>query len=143
MSAIGICMRISLPRNLIGELRGLLDVLRTVAAVIGKVALISNELERNVPLVALDNPGISVHRRIRREIDIQSGRILVVAVVDLLCICRSVATLVIDLEAVARNLARNNITVEIDIAVRDLRLRSTKGIVEVVVLPVLIARTRA
>ena len=136
-------MRISLPRNLIGELRGLLDVLRTVAAVIGKVALISNELERNVPLVALDNPGIAVRRRIRREIDIRSGRILVVAVVDLLCICRSVATLVIDLEAVARNLARNNITVEIDIAVRDLRLRSTKGIVEVVVLPVLIARTRA
>ena len=109
---------ICLPRHLIGELRRFLDVLGTGSAVIDEMPFSARQRKRNMPLIARDNARVADSARIRREIDVRAGRIFAVPVIDFLRIDLRMRRLVIDVEAVTRNLARDDLAVEIDRLIR-------------------------
>ena len=78
----------------------------------------ARQRKRNMPLIARDNARVADSSRIRREIDVRAGRIFVVPVIDFLRIDLRMRRLVIDVEAVTRNLARDDLAVEIDRLIR-------------------------
>ena len=112
---VSIRMGIRHARDIIGNLARLSDVLGAVCSrSILERPLAARQSKCDMSLVACDDADITTCRRIRRKIDAPSRRIGRVSIVDLLRCDLCIRCTVIDFEAVARDLARNNLAIEVD-----------------------------
>ena len=126
---------IRMPRHLIGELFDIPHVLAVGGAVVlRKTPLAACERKGDMAAVAFNQPRRAAGHGVRGEIDIGSRRILVAAVVDLFRIDLCIGHLVIDVEVVPEDLARDDLAIEVDVAARDRCLCPTRrGIVQLIV----------
>ena len=110
---------IRMPRHLIGELFDILHILAVGGTVIlCEMPLAARECKRDMIPVAFDQPRRTAGHGIRGDIDIRARRVLVVAVVDLFCIELRMGRLVIDIEVVPEDLARDDLAIEVDGLIR-------------------------
>ena len=102
-------------RDIIGNLARLSDVLGAVCSrSILERPLAARQSKYDMSLVACDDANITTCRRIRRKIDAPSRRIGRVSIVDLLRCDLCIRRTIINFETVTRDLARNNLAVEVD-----------------------------
>ena len=113
--AVSIRTSIRHARDIIGNLARLSDVLCAVCSrSILERPLAARQSKCDMSLVACDDADITTCRRIRRKIDAPSRRIGRVSIVDLLRCDLCIRRTIINFETVTRDLARNNLAVEVD-----------------------------
>ena len=136
VSAVRIRMGICHACDIVGDLCRLGDVLRIAAAAILETSLSAVQSECDMPLIARDDPRRAARRRIDRKVDIRPRVIELIPVVDLLRTDLKPCRAVVDLEAVTRNLAPDDIAVEVELTVRHSRLRAAqRKFVEQLIVP--------
>ena len=113
--AVSIRMGIRHARDIIGNLACLSDVLGAVCSrSILERPRAARQSKCDMSLIARDDADISTCRRIRRKIDAPSRRIGCISVIDLLRCDLCIRRTVINFETVARDLALDNLAIEID-----------------------------